>query len=155
MKKVVFLLFILCSTLTVNAQFYSVGSSTTSETDYFGNTVTVHKDRYGRVTGKSTTSQTDYFGNTTTTHTDAYGRVIGTSVTGQTLMNMVNQLMQELALLKDMVGMNTPNGIPMDNVPNGQSHSGMGQAQKDSQTANMTSYGERLAARAKPDMNNG
>lgn len=44
MKKIVFLLFIPCSTLTVNAQFYSVGSSTTSETDYFGNTTTKHKD---------------------------------------------------------------------------------------------------------------
>ena len=74
---------------------------------------------------------------------------------GQTLMNMVNQLMQELALLKDMVGMNTPNGNPMSNVPNGQVRSGMGQAQKQAQTSNMTSYGERLAARAKPDMNNG
>lgn len=84
MKKIVFLLFILCSTLTVNAQFYSVGSSTTSETDYFGNTVTVHKDRYGRVTGKSTTSQTDYFGNTTTKHKDVYGRIIGESVTEET-----------------------------------------------------------------------
>ena len=74
---------------------------------------------------------------------------------GQTLMNMVNQLSQELALLKNMVGMDTPNAIPMSNVPNGQNRSGMGQAQKQAQTANMTSYGERLAARAKPDMNNG
>lgn len=63
MKKIVFLLFILCSTLTVNAQFYSVGSSTTSETDYFGNSTTKHKDVYGRIIGESVTEETDYFGN--------------------------------------------------------------------------------------------
>ena len=37
-------------------------------------------------------------------------------------------------------------------APEGES---MGKAQKDAQTANMTSYGERLAARATPDMNQG
>ena len=84
MKKLFLFLIIFCPTIVVQAQFYNVGSSTSTETDYFGNTVTVHKDKYGRVTGKSTTSQTDYFGNTTTTHTDAYGRVIGTSVTSET-----------------------------------------------------------------------
>ena len=31
----------------------------------------------------------------------------------------------------------------------------MASAQKNAQTANMTSYGERLAQRAKPDMNRG
>lgn len=74
---------------------------------------------------------------------------------GQTLMNMINQMSQELALLKSMVGMNTPNGMPMPNVPQVQSGGGIGQAQKAAQTANMTSYGERLAKRANPDMNNG
>ena len=73
---------------------------------------------------------------------------------GQTLMNLVNQLMQEVALLKGAMGINTPNGIPIANSPTPQG-GGMGQAQKNAQTANMTSYGERLANRAKPDMNNG
>ena len=75
---------------------------------------------------------------------------------GQTLMNMVQQLMQELQLLKGIVGMNTPNGVasPVPN-PAAQTSGGMGQAQKDAQTETMTSYGERLASRAKPDMNNG
>ena len=73
---------------------------------------------------------------------------------GQTLMNMVNQMAQELAMLKGMMGVNTPNGVAMP-TPNVQISGGMGQAQKDAQTANMTSYGERLASRAKPDMNNG
>ena len=74
---------------------------------------------------------------------------------GQTLTNMVNQLMQELVLLKGAMGITTPNGIasPVPN-PNAQSSS-MGQAQTDAQTANMTNYGERLAKRANPDMNNG
>ena len=73
---------------------------------------------------------------------------------GQTLMNMVNQMAQELALLKDMIGVNTPNGVATP-TPNAQSGGGMGQAQKEAQTANMTSYGERLAQRANPDMSNG
>ena len=74
---------------------------------------------------------------------------------GQTLTNMVNQLMQELVLLKGAMGITTPNGIasPVPN-PNAQSSS-MGQAQTDAQTANMTNYGERLAKRANPDMNDG
>lgn len=73
---------------------------------------------------------------------------------GQTLMNMVNQLMQELALLKGAMGIGTPNGVTMP-APNAQMGGGMGQAQKDAQTETMTSYGERLASRANPDMNNG
>ena len=73
--------------------------------------------------------------------------------TGQTLMNMVNQMAQELALLKGAIGTGTPSGVAMP-VPNVQSGGGMGQAQKDAQTENMTNYGERLAKRANPDMNN-
>ena len=73
---------------------------------------------------------------------------------GQTLMNVVNQLMQEVTLLKGALGVNTPNGVAMP-TPNASSGGGMGQAQKQAQTANMTSYGERLAQRANPDMNNG
>ena len=47
------------------AQF-NVGSSTSTRTDMFGNTVTTHRDSYGRTTGTSTTGRTDMFGNTTT-----------------------------------------------------------------------------------------
>lgn len=80
MKKIVLFITGLCvSTAMAFAQSYNVGSSTTSETDIFGNTVTTHRDAYGRVIGTSTTGKTDIFGNTTTTHRDAYGREIGTS----------------------------------------------------------------------------
>jgi hypothetical protein len=72
---------------------------------------------------------------------------------GQTLMNMLNQVMQELELLKGAMGINTPNGTDMP-LPNA-STGGMGQAQKDAQEAAMTNYGARLASRANPDMNNG
>lgn len=74
---------------------------------------------------------------------------------GQTLMNMVNQLTQELAMIKGAMGIGTAQ--PQMPIPSGatQAHSGMGQAQKDAQTRNMTAYGERLAKRANPDMNNG
>ena len=76
--------------------------------------------------------------------------------TGQTLMNMVNQLMQELSMTKGMMGMNAPDRMQMPIPPTASSGvGGMGQAQKDAQQANMTSYGMRLANRAKPDMNNG
>ena len=72
---------------------------------------------------------------------------------GQTLMNMVNQLMQEVAMLKGAMGVPAQGGTPVP-VPNGQP-SGMGQAQKNAQQATMTDYGARLAERATPDMNNG
>lgn len=74
---------------------------------------------------------------------------------GQTLFNMVNQLTQELAMLKSVVGMGTDQaqgGVAVPNVPVGRS---MGKAQKNAQKSTMSSYGERLASRAKPDMNNG
>ena len=74
---------------------------------------------------------------------------------GQTLMNTINQLMQELALIKSAVGVDTPSGMALPTNPNVQSSGGMGQTQKNSQTETMTNYGERLASRAKPDMNNG
>jgi hypothetical protein len=73
---------------------------------------------------------------------------------GQTLMNVVNQMSQELAMLKSVMGINTPNGMAMP-VPNAQTSGGMGQAQKRASTETMTGYGERLAKRAKPDMSNG
>ena len=74
---------------------------------------------------------------------------------GQTLTNMVNQLMQELAVLKGAMGINAPNGVATPAAPNVRSGGGMGQAQKQAQTETMTGYGERLAKRANPDMNNG
>lgn len=73
---------------------------------------------------------------------------------GQTLMNIVNQLTQELTLLKKYIGMKTPSNVAMP-VPNGSTSGSMGKAQKNAQTATMTNYGERLAQRANPDMNNG
>ena len=73
---------------------------------------------------------------------------------GQTLMNMINQLTQEISLLKGAIGTNTPNGIATS-APNAQNNSSMGQAQKQAQQAIMTDYGARLANRANPDMNNG
>ena len=74
---------------------------------------------------------------------------------GQTLVNMVQQMSQELAMLKGMIGMPAQGGIAMPTTPNVQGGGGMGQAQKNAQKATMTSYGERLAERATPDMNNG
>ena len=74
--------------------------------------------------------------------------------TGQTLYNMVQQLSQEVAMLRGAMGM----GIPQAqgggaSVPNGKISGGMGQAQKNAQIATMTDYGARLAGRANPDMN--
>lgn len=73
---------------------------------------------------------------------------------GQTLLNMVGQLSAELARLKAALGLNIEQqqqdiARPLNVSSKGDS---MGQAQKDAQTANMTAYGERLAQRAKPDM---
>ena len=75
---------------------------------------------------------------------------------GQTLMNMVTQLTQELAMLKGALGM-ADTAQPQQPLPSAatQAHGGMGQAQKRAQMAGMTNYGERLAQRANPDMNNG
>lgn len=74
---------------------------------------------------------------------------------GQTLMNMVNQLSQELMAIKSAIGMAQqpiPMQQPTQQVPSGRT---MGKAQKSAQLANAESYGERLAKRATPDMNNG
>jgi hypothetical protein len=70
---------------------------------------------------------------------------------GQTLQNMVMQLSQEVMALREMVGMASPvvqGGV----APSPRMVEGMGQAQKDAQTATMTDYGQRLASRANPDM---
>lgn len=72
---------------------------------------------------------------------------------GQTLLNMVQQLGQELMMLKGALGITDGaqgGGAPVPNAPTGES---MGRAQKNAQTETMTSYGERLASRANPDMN--
>ena len=75
---------------------------------------------------------------------------------GQTLLNIVNQLTQKIAMLESAVGVNTMGGGMVTPAPNNApSGGGIGQAQKQAQTANMTSYGERLAKRANPDMNDG
>lgn len=83
---------------------------------------------------------------------------------GQTLLNMLMQMqqtmMQQAAMIAQLTGQGTPgqatggtqtDAQPAPNAPKGES---MGKAQKAAQTANMTAYGERLAAHAKPDMNN-
>ena len=71
MKKVLMILVAIVFAATANAQYYNVGTSTTT-TDYFGNQTTTHRNQYGQTTGTSTSS-TDYFGNRTTTHRDQYG----------------------------------------------------------------------------------
>ena len=67
-KYLVTLAVCMIATVSSFAQ-YNVGTSTTSRTDMFGNTVTTHRDAYGRTTGTSTTGRTDMFGNTTTDQT--------------------------------------------------------------------------------------
>lgn len=75
---------------------------------------------------------------------------------GQTLLNIVNQLTQKIAMLERAIGVKTMGGGMVTPTPNNApSGGGIGQAQKQAQTANMTSYGERLAKRANPDMNDG
>ena len=66
-------------------------------------------------------------------------------------MNKLGMIVYELTG-QDVVGV-TQGGLqaPQSAIPPRGGKS-MGGAQKDAQAANMTSYGERLAARAKPDM---
>lgn len=71
---------------------------------------------------------------------------------GQTLLNMVNQLTQELAMLKGALDIPTANVQGATSSPHVSGGRSMGQTQKAAQTANMTDYGARLASRAKPDM---
>ena len=69
---------------------------------------------------------------------------------GQTLQNLVNQLMQENMLLKSMTGMPVEGGAgqPMP----AEAPKGMGSAVMNSAKQNLSSYGERLAKRATPDV---
>ncbi len=86
---------------------------------------------------------------------------------GQTLLNMLQQMQQTMmnmaAVIYQKTGMDVlgqfggsqqsaqAGAQPAPNAPEGES---MGKAQKAAQTANMTSYGQKLAEHAKPDMNN-
>ena len=74
---------------------------------------------------------------------------------GQTLMNMIQQMSQELMMLKSAIGMPAQGGMAMPMTPRVNVGGGMGQAQMNAQQANMTDYGARLASRANPNMNNG
>ena len=64
MKKLSMMLLAIAFAITVNAQYYNVGTSTTS-TDYFGNQTTMHRNQYEQTQGSST-SFYDYFGNRNT-----------------------------------------------------------------------------------------
>ena len=87
---------------------------------------------------------------------------------GQTMLNIVNGLTEKINQLngiiaqltgRDVVGeaMAAQGGATVSSGAGAKANSGgtMASAQKNAQTANMTSYGERLAQRAKPDMNRG
>ena len=72
---------------------------------------------------------------------------------GQTLLNVVNQLMQENMMLKAQMGVIPVEGEPQSAPSQGNAPKGMGSAVVNSQKAGLTNYGARLAANAKPDMN--
>ncbi len=69
---------------------------------------------------------------------------------GQTLLNVVQQLMQENTMLKAQMGIAPVQGEAQ--VASTQGGASMGAAQKNAMTETMTGYGQRLAERAKPDM---
>lgn len=83
---------------------------------------------------------------------------------GQTLMNqlaIMEQLVRNMAMMgyqmtgRDLMGMaggGAMQGGASGAAPAPAPSGGMGQAQKDAMTSTMTSYGQRLAANAKPDM---
>lgn len=82
---------------------------------------------------------------------------------GQTLMNQMAYMQDQMTKMgliimkltgEDVLGLAQGGGAPGAVVSSANmSGKSMGSAVKDAETANMTSYGERLAARAKPDMN--
>ena len=79
---------------------------------------------------------------------------------GQTLLNQMAQMQMQMqqmaALLYQRTGIDAL-GVTQQNMEQPQKVSGgqtMASAQKAAQESTMTSYGEKLAARAKPDMNN-
>lgn len=82
---------------------------------------------------------------------------------GLTLMNQMAQMQQMMTKMgmiiykttgDDVLGLTEQQGdsAPQDGKPAPKGES-MGKAQKDAQAETMTAYGERLAAKAKPDMN--
>ena len=83
---------------------------------------------------------------------------------GQTLMNQLAAMQEQMVKMgaiilgltgQDVLGLNGESGEPGQPVaaPTESGGKSIGSAVKAAQGANMTSYGERLAARAKPDMN--
>ena len=72
---------------------------------------------------------------------------------GQTLLNVVNQLTQELTMLKAAIGIPpAADAQGSTSAPHASGGRSMGQTQKNAQMATMTDYGARLASRAKPNM---
>ena len=72
---------------------------------------------------------------------------------GQTLLSQVQMLQEQVMQLSAMLGM--PVGMPQGGAPmppQAPQGNTMARAVSDAQRENMTSYGERLAQRAKPDM---
>lgn len=83
---------------------------------------------------------------------------------GQTLLSMVQMQQEQIAKLgmivyeltgQDVVGIAQKPAASPQRAPGKPEGKSMASAQKDAQTETMTAYGERLAARAKPDMNQG
>ena len=91
---------------------------------------------------------------------DGQEKVRGKVEQGQTLLNQLMQMQQQMqqmaAIIASLTGRGNPGNEPQSGhqsaVPHPQGKS-MGGAVTDAAQANMTAYGERLAARAKPDMN--
>jgi len=65
-KKGVIILVAFCITVSMSNAQTTIGTSTSSKTDFFGNSTTTHQNSYGRTEATSTTGKTDYWGNTTT-----------------------------------------------------------------------------------------
>ena len=82
---------------------------------------------------------------------------------GQTMLNVIQQLSAQLQQQNMLIAQLTGQALPVQPQQGGRqaqphqqaSHNTQAAAQKNAQTANMTSYGERLASRAKTDMNRG
>ena len=83
---------------------------------------------------------------------------------GQTLMNQLAMMQQQMIQIAsvlyektgiDALGITNPSGSPAggpQSAPKAEGGKSMGSAQTDAQKENMTSYGERLAERARPNM---
>lgn len=94
---------------------------------------------------------------------DGQEKVRGKVEQGQTLLNQMMQMQQQMqqmaAIIATLTGRGNPDNAQEEpqsrpqNQPVPQEGRSMGGAVTDAAKANMTAYGERLAARAKPDMN--